>query len=149
MDLAESIRMLGGVPLFSGLNQPCLKLLAFASDRLNYRDGEVLFKQGDTADCAYLIEKGTVEVFAETEDGPLKLTELGPNEVFGEMALFLSSGRSATVVASGPITVLKIDGEMFLQVVTENPAAALAIMKALSERVISTSQQVSAAARSN
>ena len=145
MDLADSVRMLAEIPLFSGLNQSCLKLLAFASDRLKYDDGETVVKQGDAADCAFLIERGTVEVYADTDNGRIKLTELGQNDVFGEMALFLSSGRSATIVAKGPITVMKIDGEMFLKTVTENPDAALAVMKALSERIMTTSQQVTAA----
>ena len=145
MDLADSVRMLEAIPLFSGLSQSCLKLLAFASDRVAYQDGEIVVKQGDPADCAYLMERGTVEVYAESNGERTKLTELGENDVFGEMALFLASGRSATIVAKGPITVMKLDGEMFLKTVTENPAAALAIMKALSERILTTSRQVTAA----
>ncbi len=143
MDLSDSVRMLEAIPLFAGLNQSCLKLLAFASDRLTYDDGETVVKQGDTADSAYLVERGSVEVFAETPEGPVKLTELKENDVFGEMALFLASGRSATIIAKGPITVMKINGDMFLKIVTENPEAALAIMKALSERIVSTSRQLS------
>jgi len=144
MDLAGSVRMLEAIPLFSGLSHSCLKLLAFASDRLTYQDGETVVKQGEAADSAYLIERGTVEVYAQTADGPVKLTELHDNDVFGEMALFLSSGRSATIIAKGPLTVMKLNGDMFLKIVTENPEAALAIMKALSERISTTNRQVSA-----
>ena len=57
-----------------------------------------------------------------------------PNNLFSEMALFLSSGRSANVIAKGDMRAMKLDGPLFLQMVTENPDAALGVMTALSEK---------------
>jgi CRP-like cAMP-binding protein len=65
-----------------------------------------------------------------------------PNNLFSEMALFLSSGRTANVIAKGDMRAMKLDGPLFLQMVTENSNAALGVVTALSEKVVNTSQQV-------
>jgi CRP-like cAMP-binding protein len=65
-----------------------------------------------------------------------------PNDLFNTMVLFMSSGRSSNVIAKGDMRAIKLDGPLFLQMVTENPDAALGVMTALSEKIVSTSQQV-------
>ena len=63
-----------------------------------------------------------------------------PNDLFSEMSLFLSSGRSVNVIAKGDMRGMKLDGPLFLQMVTENPDATLGVMTALSEKIVNTSQ---------
>jgi CRP-like cAMP-binding protein len=65
-----------------------------------------------------------------------------PNSLSSQMALFLSLARSANVIAKGDMRAIKLDGPLFLQMVTENPDAALGVMTTLSEKVVNTSQQV-------
>ena len=142
MDLDEAARTLKNIPLFSKLEPSKLKLLAFASDQLIFDDGEVIFTTGDQADSAYFIESGEAEVFVDMDDKHVKVNHLGPHDLFGEMALFLSSGRSAIVIAKGDLKVMKLDGSMFLKMVTENPDAALGVMTVLSEKLVSTSRIV-------
>ena len=91
---------------------------------------------------AIIIEDGQVDVTIEQNSDTIKLAELGKGELFGEMGLFLSTGRTATVTAHGPLTVMKIDGDLFLNMVTQNPEAALAVMKSLSQRVADTSARM-------
>ncbi len=140
MDLEEAARVLKSIPLFSKLDPSKLKLLAFASDQLIFDDGEVVFGMNDPADSAYFIESGEADVFVLHDDKRVLVNELGAHDLFGEMALFLSSGRSAIVVAKGDLKVMKLDGSMFLKMVTENPDAALGVMTVLSEKIVSTSQ---------
>jgi len=142
MELEEVARTLKSIPLFANLDVAKLKLLAFASHLLTFDDQEIIFETGDTADSAYLIESGEADVFIEEGDRRIKVNQLGTNDVFGEMALFLKSGRSATVVASGTLVAMKLEGDMFLKMVTENPDAALGVMKALSEKIVSASEQI-------
>jgi len=142
MDLEEAARVLKNISLFSKLEPSKLKLLAFASDQLIFDDGEVIFGTGDTADAAYFIESGKADVYIEIGEKRVKVNQLGAHDVFGEMALFLSTGRSASVIANGDLKVLKLDGNMFLKLVTENPDAALGVMIALSEKIVSTSENL-------
>jgi CRP-like cAMP-binding protein len=141
MELDEVARTLKSIPLFSNLDVSKLKLLAFASDKLTFDDQEVIFETGDPADSAYLIESGEADVFIGENEQRVKVNQLGKNDLFGEMALFLKSGRSASVVANGTLVAMKLEGEMFLKMVTENPDAALGVMAALSEKIVSASEQ--------
>jgi CRP/FNR family cyclic AMP-dependent transcriptional regulator len=141
MELDEVARTLKSIPLFSNLDVSKLKLLAFASDQLTFDDQEIIFETGDTADSAYLVESGEADVFIGDDGNRVKVNQLGKNDLFGEMALFLKSGRSATIVANGTLVAMKLEGEMFLKMVTENPDAALGVMAALSEKIVSASEQ--------
>ncbi len=142
MELDDLARTLKSIPLFAKLDVAKLKLLAFASDRLTFDNEEVIFETGDTADAAYFIESGAAGVYIEEADRRIKVNELGTNDLFGEMALFLKSGRSATVVADGTLVAMKLEGDMFLKMVTENPDAALGVMTALSEKIVDASERI-------
>lgn len=59
----------------------------------------VLFGRGDTRQCAYLIDKGEVQIFGNDEGGEDKLLcVIGEGEIFGEMALIDNTPRTATAV---------------------------------------------------
>lgn len=60
--------------------------------------GRPLFREGDPPDAAYIVEKGSVEIFTEHAGTRTRLTVLGPGEIFGEMALIDDSPRSASAL---------------------------------------------------
>jgi len=146
MELNDTVQRLASNPLFSCLGPSKLKLIAFASDHLVFRDGETVFSQGDAADGAYLVESGEAEVFTADGEKQVLVNELDNSDIFGEMALILKSGRTATVKARGELTVLKVDGDFFLKLVSENPETALGVMMVLSERIASLSDKVAQSA---
>lgn len=61
--------------------------------------GEEIFRSGDTARNAYIIEKGKVEVSVESDDKKIVIAELGKGELFGEMSMIDDAPRSATITA--------------------------------------------------
>ena len=69
-------------------------------DREVFAAGEQIFKIGDSGDCAYLIEKGTVEVFIVIEGIEQRVSSMGKDEIFGEIALIDQQPRTATVRAA-------------------------------------------------
>jgi EAL domain-containing protein (putative c-di-GMP-specific phosphodiesterase class I) len=75
-----------------------------ASDkyRRNLKSGETLFKQGDEADCAYVIETGQLEVFRGKNARRKVLALLGPGEIIGEMAVVDQLPRTASAIARKP-----------------------------------------------
>lgn len=61
--------------------------------------GATVFRQGDPGACAYLIERGTVQITIEKAGAPLVLAERRKGEIFGEMAIIDNKPRTATATA--------------------------------------------------
>ena len=141
MQYCDAISILRGIPLFSKLDPAKLNLLAFSSTSLTFEEGEELFHEGDPADGAYIIEEGEVDVLMGQNGRAVKIASLGKSDLFGEMALILNQTRSATIRAAQHLKVLKIDADVFLRLVTENPDAALTIMRSLSKKITSLTER--------
>lgn len=68
-------------------------------DREVFAAGEQIFNEGDNGDCAYLIEKGSVEVVVMDHGNERMVSRLGKGELFGEVALIDHQPRTASVRA--------------------------------------------------
>ena len=141
MQYGDAISILRGIPLFCKLDPAKLNLLAFSSTSLTFEEGEELFREGDPADGAYIIEEGKVDVLRGQDGRWVKIGSLGKFDLFGEMALILNQSRSATIRATQHLKVLKIDADVFLRLITENPDAALTIMRSLSKKITSLTER--------
>lgn len=83
---------------------------------------EVILRQGEPGDKAYVILSGAADVYhEEPKHSPQLLVQLGPGAVFGELALLEKQPRAATVIAHGPLQVLSIDGDRFLALYEAQP----------------------------
>src|SRR5262249_45085453 len=77
--------------------------------------GQSVFREGDRADCMYVIVSGRVRVTrGEPGDDEVELWTLGPGSVFGELALFDGGGRSANVTAIEPCEFFVLAREPFI-----------------------------------
>lgn len=135
MDVTQEAEMLRKVPLFSGLSASELKLLAFTSQLHCFAPGETLMRQGDPADCAYVILEGEVEVIGRTSSGDFVIAVLGRNAVPGEIGVLTDAPRTATVRAKGPVKTLRISPEVFLRLASGRPDRALHVMRQLSAHI--------------
>ena len=142
MLLNDEVGMLKRVPLFSGIEPTKLKLLAFTSDRVSYSAGQVLFRQGDEGDAAYVILSGTAEILVDAEGGQIKVAELQPNSIVGEIAILCNVSRTATVTAAAPLEALRIRKEHFLRLLTEFPEMTIEILRVLAERLSHTTTEL-------
>ena len=102
-----------------------------------FRKNEVIFREGDAASCLYDIGWGKVGIFANYgTDNQSLLTELRPEEFFGEMGLISHQPRSATAVALEENTQVQlISEEVFSEYLQEKPTKVLMIMMHLSSRL--------------
>jgi CRP-like cAMP-binding protein len=101
----------------------------------DYADREVIVKQGDPGDCMYVVQEGQVEAIAESDGREMRLRVMGPNDFFGEMALFGTEKRSCTIRALGKARVMTIDKKSFLGGIQEDPSLAFRIVKVMSQRI--------------
>ncbi|MFT5658430.1 MAG: CRP/FNR family cyclic AMP-dependent transcriptional regulator [Gammaproteobacteria bacterium] len=142
MDLVQETDLLRKIPMFAKLDASKLKLLAFTSEMLTFEDSDILFQAGDTADCAYVIMDGCVDVLTETEAGTVVALTLRQNQLFGELALLNDEPRNATLRAQGQIKVMRITTDMFLKLLSENSDMALDVMRQLSYKLAKSHRQV-------
>lgn len=101
----------------------------------DYADKEVIIRQGEPGNCMYVVQEGQVEAIAESDGREMRLRTLGPNDFFGEMALFGTENRSCTVRALGRARVLTVDKKSFLGGIQEDPSLAFRIVKTMSQRI--------------
>ena len=101
----------------------------------DYKAGEVIFRQGDTGNCMFVIQDGEVEAIAESNGREFRLRKMGPNDFFGEMALFEKETRTATIRTTKPTRVLSIDKKNFLGGIHEDPSLAFRIVQTMSHRI--------------
>lgn len=142
MDIQKETDLLRNVPMFAKLDPSKLKLLAFTSQSLHFDDGEILFNEGDRADCAYVIMSGEVEIVADSEGTPFVAGTLGANQLFGELGVLTGAPRSATIRARGELVAMRISDDIFLKLLAENPEVALDVMRQLSEKLVLSHHQV-------
>ena len=97
----------------------------------DYKAGETIFREGDSAVELFVIKSGRVRVLS----GNKLLETLSENEIFGEMALIDTSPRSATVTAETDVTVAPITEKQYLFLVRHTPYFALKVMRVLAQRL--------------
>lgn len=143
--LDAEVLSLRAVPMFKDIETARLKLIAFTSERLNFPQGDALFRQGEPSDSAYVLIDGLADVLLETANGPVSVAELGRNALVGEMGVITGSPRSATILARSAVTALRLPKEVFLGLLAEFPPLSLAVMRDLAKRLDATNARLAAA----
>ena len=77
--------------------------------------GEVLYRQGDPTDCAWLVESGQVELVSVQGRRTSRHGLLGAGELIGELGLLDGAARSATATARADSVLLAIEREQFME----------------------------------
>ena len=142
MSLEQEVELIRQFPIFSKIQPAMQKLLCFSAERLTYDAGQVMFNAGDSADAAYIIIDGEIEISVPTPAGPIIVNTLGKNEILGEIAIFGEVPRTATAKAISRAETLKISKDLFIKVIRENPDAAIELIKILAARLVNTTNQL-------
>ena len=121
--------------MFSKMETSKLKLLAFASEIVSFEDGDVVFNSGESADFAYVIMDGAVDIVTETDTGPVVAGTLSQNQLIGELGLLNNAPRNATLITRGNLRAMKITGDMFFRMLRENSDVALDVIRMLSNKL--------------
>lgn len=143
MSLEKEVKLLRNISMFSNIEVSKLKLLAFASDWLTFEPEQILFRQGEIGDTAYVIIEGEVDVLVEGDEGPVLISKRGKNDVIGEIAIFCDVPRTATIRASTELVTLRIAKDVFMQIVNGHPAVAVEIIRILADRLAKNTDELS------
>jgi len=100
-----------------------------------YAPGEIVFRKGDTSDCAYFIVSGEAEVVREEQGKESILATLFPGDYFGEMSLLTNEPRNATVRAKGSLMAEVIGKENFLSMLRAVRSAREDVTRTVHQRL--------------
>jgi hypothetical protein len=109
-----------GIPLFKGLSHTQVHYIIMAGSLLEMDEGKILFHKGEPSDSMYAVVSGTMDVLdpdseeaTDQELGGHKLiNQIKTGDVLGEMGFLRSVPRSATVITTQPVELLKINWKM-------------------------------------
>jgi flavin-dependent dehydrogenase len=101
----------------------------------HYRDGEIIYHQGELGQSLYVIQKGHVEETHRHGDREFCLAVLGKGDFFGEAALFENDVRTTTVRATGDAIVLALEKRMLLHRIHQEPTLAFVLLQNMSNRI--------------
>jgi CRP-like cAMP-binding protein len=146
LETAPNLAVLGllaRTPPFVRLERDELARVAEVTVPRAHRPGEALFREGDLGDTCYALVSGCVRVTRTHSDGrTIALAQLRPPALLGEMAMFGSAPRSATVEAVEPTRTLAILAADMRRVLLSRPAIAMAMLDELAARVRAADDQV-------
>lgn len=126
------------VPFFSALSAEACALLERRTRRRDFLPQSTIVREGSADGAAYFVLSGRVVVRRRDPDTGVDfvLAELGPGQMFGEMALLTGQPRTASVLAIDETTCAVLEHADFEQVLAAHPELASAMMKMLAERLI-------------
>ncbi len=134
MTQAESL--IKQVDIFTDLDPQSLALLVERSRILNFRKNSILMTEGETGECMYIIESGSVKIYISDEDGSeLTLFVEGPGSYIGEISLLDDEPRTASALALENTRVLIISKSVFFECISLNPDIAFRIIRVLTQRL--------------
>ena len=130
------------IAVAGGLSRTQLDELSARLQPRRYQGGNTVYIEGGSSDEMYFIERGQVELWATTAQGPVQLESLGEGDYFGEIALLSGRPRvgSAYALVDTEIWALtKADFDAFLQ---RYPNLGVVMSRILSERMEQTMAQM-------
>lgn len=105
---------------------------------LTYAPGEAIFREGETGSCAYLVERGQVEISKQANGSRRVLAVLGPGELFGELAPIDGERRSATALALCETEVLPLSRAQLDTKIDEADPLVTLLLRLILDRLRST-----------
>lgn len=125
------IDILRAVSLFVETPSETLAEVAALLDDITAKAGETIIEKGAPGDCLYILVEGRVRA----HDGDRILNDLGPGDVFGEMAVLDPEPRSASVTAVDDSHLFRLSREPLDHLMDARPEVAHGIIRILVQRL--------------
>ena len=140
MSLEDDIAFLERVPTLALLGREPLRILAIGAESRYVHGGDILFRRGESADAAYVVQEGSFRLASDAQ-GDAGVT-VGRGALIGEMALLTETNRPATATACEPSTVMRIPRTLFLKMLEGYPDAALRLRDSILARTEQVTREI-------
>lgn len=112
-------------------------------EKKQYKDGDIIIRQGEAGDFVYQIESGEAEVYLRHGDREIVVGSVNAGELLGEMGVMGDRGsRSASARAKGEVLATRLDRDEFLHRVSRDVDMAYRVIGRLSERLRSVNSRL-------
>lgn len=105
-------------------------------ETVEYKKGDVVYREGSFEMAMYYIKKGIVDVYLNYgKDSEMLLKEQIQGDYFGHLELIEAIPRSATIIAKEDVILEKIQGDEFGSFLSQNPEEYMHILIQMSSRL--------------
>jgi CRP/FNR family transcriptional regulator, cyclic AMP receptor protein len=140
----SALDLLGQVPLFAELEQDELDRFSRVAVPRSFPKGTRVFHEGDHSDACYIIREGSFRVTREHPDGrAITLANLGPGDIFGELAMLDGEVRSASVEALSDGDLLALPAADVRGLLARHPEITVKLVAALVRRLRQANERIS------
>jgi uncharacterized protein YhbP (UPF0306 family) len=106
--------------VFGGLPTQTAKTISASLQLVDAVPDTVVARQGGPADKFFIVVEGELEVTREEGGNTEVVANLGPGDLFGEMAILFDKPRGTSARATKPTKLLVLDGDTFRSVVAQS-----------------------------
>ena len=124
------------------LNPEDLRALSGAGEYVEKYPGTHLFREGQVASAAYVIQQGQVELYRNRKEGPRVVGRIGEGAVIGDIAMFQNQPYISSAKAVGPVVAFRLDRNRLLPMLLEHPMIAMRWLVAGLSQLESTQRRV-------
>jgi CRP-like cAMP-binding protein len=142
VNLATDVEALRRLTIFADIELSKLKLLAFTSERVSFQPGDLLFRQDDAPEAAFVILEGRVRLVVDTPAGQRDFVDVPAGGIVGEIGILCDHPRIASAQAITPVNALRIARDPFLRMLMEFPHIAITVMRELALRLERTTREL-------
>jgi hypothetical protein len=131
LSTVEKVIILKSVDIFSETPDEVLAEVAPLLEEVEFEPGRAVFEKGDMGSALYVVIDGRVRV----HDGTHTLRELGPRDIFGEMAALDPEPRSASVTATEPTRLFRLEQEGLYDLMADRIEVVRGVIRVLCQRL--------------
>jgi len=127
----QTAAVLAQVPMFADFSKRHLNRLAADTDELEFEPGQQVVHEGDPGETLFVVLSGQAKVMR----GGRKVGEVVPGDFFGELSAIDGGPRTASVVATTPMRVLRLFRRTLTALISEEPQLTLKLLDGMVRRL--------------
>ncbi len=129
------VSLLGSLELFAPLTDDERQTLALQLKPMPFAPGEAIIRQDEAAESLYVLSRGNIDVYNQTQDAPRqRLASVKAPAFVGEMGLLTGQPRRATVLAANEVLCYRLDKSDFEAILSARPELVEALSQTVAAR---------------
>lgn len=141
--VAQDIQILSRVPILMGIDRKALELIVLTADEVTFEESQIIFEEGGETRAAYIVMEGEVIISGGSGDESDQFGSFRQGTTVGEISLLADCNYVGTATAISQVRALRLERDIFSDLLRNNPDLALAILKSVSGRMAGTLRHLS------